>query len=42
MLERNGFTIVQADMGFDYRSPLICFRKCRLARVRAYPNHQNQ
>lgn len=27
MLERNGFTIVQADMGFDYRSPLIHFRK---------------
>jgi hypothetical protein len=27
MLERNGFTIVQADMGFDFRSPLIRFRK---------------
>lgn len=27
MLERNGFTIVQADMGFDYRSPLIHFCK---------------
>jgi hypothetical protein len=27
MLERNGFTIVQADMGFDCRSPLIHFRK---------------
>lgn len=27
MLERNGFTIVQADMGFDFRSPLIHFRK---------------
>lgn len=27
MLERNGFTIVQADMGFDPRSPLIHFRK---------------
>lgn len=28
MLEHNGFTIVQTDdMGFDYRSPLIHFRK---------------
>jgi hypothetical protein len=27
MLERNGFTIVQPDMGFDYRSPLIHFRR---------------
>jgi SAM-dependent methyltransferase len=27
MLEMNGFTIVQEDMGFDYRSPLIHFKK---------------
>ena len=27
MLKRTGYTIVDADMGFDYRSPLIHFRK---------------
>jgi hypothetical protein len=27
MLDRKGFTIIKADMGFDYRSPLIHFCK---------------
>jgi len=27
MLQANGFTVVDADMGFDFRSPIIHFRK---------------